>query len=390
MKNIRLLLLMIAAFILVACGSSSKDTDYFQVEEPAKKPSVSNQSKLERNWRVNLGDKIAEGDAILSPVLSGAHIYAAATNGRIEKIEAETGRRVWRAELEDQVISAGVDVGSGLVLAGTDQGLVYALSTEDGSVDWQVQLSTEILASPVIGDDVVVARSSDGKVYGIDPYNGEITWTISRQLPPLTLRGESKPLVVQGVIIAGFPDGTLAAIEASNGRALWDFPISFPRGNNELDRLADIDTTPLLVGNYVYVTSYQEITHALNIAEQRIAWSAEVSSTHPFAYDSAHLYISDSKGVVHQLNRTSGQVMWTQGGLRLRNISAPISVGPYLVVGDGDGKIFVMSKVDGSYVGSHTLGAQEIVGKPIVDSNVIYFMDSDGAVQSVSISDIAD
>lgn len=390
MKRARILFFMLSALGLAACGSSSKETDFFQIEEPAKKPSVSNQTKMQNNWRLNLGDKVAEGSAILTPVLSGAHIYAAATNGRIDKIDAQTGKRVWRAVLEDEVISAGVDVGFGLVLAGTDQGLVYALSTEDGSVEWQVQLSTEILASPVIGDDIVVARSSDGKVYGIAPFNGEIIWTISRQLPPLTLRGESKPLVVQGVIIAGFPDGTLAAIEAQTGRALWDFPISFPRGNNELDRLADIDTTPLLVGNFVYVTSYQEITHALNIVEQGIAWSTEISSTHSFAYDSAHLYISDNKGVVHQLNRTTGEKMWAQEGLRLRNISAPISVGPYLIVGDGDGSIYVMSKSDGSYVGSHKLGAQAILGEPIVDSNNIYFMDSDGAVQSVTISGNAD
>ena len=385
MKKISIAIIAVISISLSACGTGSKDSDFFQIEEPAKKPSVNSQSKMVRNWRVDLGSSIDKGDAVLSPALSGSHIYAAATNGRIEKIDVETGKRVWRTKLDDQAISAGVSVGSGLVLAGTDQGIVYALNTESGSIDWQVQLSTEILASPVIGDDVIVARTSDGRVYGLSPFNGETKWTISRQLPPLTLRGESKPLVVQGIVIAGFSDGTLAALEASNGRALWDFPISFPRGNNELDRLADIDTTPLLVGNFVYVTSYQEITHALNIAEQRIAWSAEVSSTHSFAYDAAYLYVSDNKGVVHQLNRTTGEKVWSQDGLRLRDISAPISVGSNIIVGDGDGNVYVMNKSDGSYVGKHKLGASSIIGEPIVDSDVIYFMDSDGSVQSISI-----
>ncbi len=385
MKILRFTLVMLMLVGLSACGSASKDSGYFEVEEPAKKPSVKNQTKLVNNWRVKLGNKIDEGDAILSPALSGAYIYAAATNGRIVKIDVNTGKRVWRTELEDVAISAGVSVGSGLVLAGTDQGLVYALNVEDGSINWTAQLSTEILASPVIGDDIVVARSSDGRVYGIDPYQGEIIWTISRELPPLTLRGESKPLIVQGVVIAGFPDGTLAAIEAINGRALWDFPISFPSGNNEIDRLADIDTTPLLVGNYVYITSYQEVTHALNIVEQRIEWSADVSSTYSFSYDAAHLYVSDNKGVVHQLDRSTGENMWSQEGLRLRNISAPISIGPYVIVGDGGGSLYVMNKVDGSYVGKHNLGATTVIGEPIVDGDIIYFMESDGELHSISI-----
>ena len=386
MKKLNFIFALLICLSLAACGAISKDSDFFQMEQPAKKPSIKNQTKLIRNWRNSLGAGIDEGDAILSPVLSGAYIYAAATNGCIEKIDALTGKSEWRTILEGGIIiTAGVDVGSGLVLAGTDQGVVYAISTADGSIDWTVQLSTEILASPVIGDGIVVARTSDGKIYGLAPYDGEILWTISRELPPLTLRGESKPLVVQGVIIAGFPDGTLAAIEANNGRALWDFPISFPRGNNELDRLSDIDTTPLLVGDYVYVTSYQEVTHALNIAEQRIEWSADVSSIHSLAYDAAYLYVSDAEGEVFQINRSTGETVWSQKGLRLHNTSAPISAGSYLLVGDCEGRIYVMDKNDGSFVGSHNIGATAIVGEPIVDSGRIYFIDSDGDLQSISV-----
>jgi len=390
MKIIRFIFIAALMMVLAACGGKSKKSDYFQVETPAKKPSISNQTTLQRNWKVNLGKKISDGDAVLSPALSGDYLYAAATNGRIEKFELATGNRVWQTKLKNETISSGVSVGSGLVLAGTNQGVVYAFDVTDGSIAWEVQLSTEILASPVIGSDVVVARSGDGKVFGLSPYNGEILWTISRQLPRLTLRGESKPLVVQGVVIAGFADGTLAAVEAGTGRALWDFPISFPRGNNEIDRLADVDTTPLLVGNYVYVSSYQEVTHALNIKKQGIDWSAEVSSIHSFAYDAAHLYISDKQGVVHQLDRTTGEKLWSQDGLRLRNISAPIAVGSYVIVGDGEGDIYVINKETGDYIGRHNLGARTIVGEPLVDENNVYFIDSDGSLQSIKISNKAE
>jgi len=386
MKIMRIAVFALLTFGIVACGSTTKDTDYFVVEEPADKPAVKNQLDIDRNWRVNLGGRIDLGDAILSPFLSGAHVYAASTNGRIEKIDASNGNRVWQTDLDDTSITAGVTVGSGLLLAGTDDGIVYAVNVDDGSVDWQTKLTSEILASPVVGDSKVVARSIDGKVYGLELFGGEIAWTISRELPRLTLRGDSKPLVIQGIVITGFPDGVLAAVDETNGRALWDFPISFAQGNNEIDRLADIDTTPLLVGNNVYVSSYQGLTHALNIPEQRIEWSAEVSSIHSFSFDAAHLYVSDEEGVVHQIDRDNGEEVWSQRGLRLRNTSAPISVGAYVLVGDGDGSLYAMSKTDGSYVGRFSLGANAIVGEPIVDGNVIYFMDSDGALQSITVS----
>lgn len=386
MKIMRSLLACFVLLALVACGKTTK-TDFFGEEEKAKKPKVSTVTKLTRHWKANVGDKIGRGDAVLSPALFGDDIYVASIKGRVEKIVASTGERVWRAKIEKDNITAGVGVGSGLVLVGTGNGTIHAFKQSDGSTSWTAQLDSEILASPVVGSDVVVARSGDGKVYGLDTFDGTVLWTISRQLPRLTLRGESRPVVTQGVVFTGFSDGNMAALEAKTGRALWDFPISFARGTNEIDRLADVDTDPLLVGEYLYVTSYRQVTHALNIQSQRIDWSAEVSSFNAMAFDAANLYISDRNGVVHQIDRRSGEIQWSQDGLRLFSTSAPASVGAYVVVSDGDGSLYVLRKSDGALIGKHGLGAKTIVGQPVVDDGRIYFMDASGAVQSISISE---
>ena len=387
MKIVRFIIFIAISLSIVACGGKTKKTDFFGKEEVGKKPKVVNTTDLKRNWRVNLGDKINTGDAIISPALSGDYIYAAATNGRIEKLDAATGKRQWQVKLKKETITGGVGAGGGLVLVGTDQGYVYAFNQSNGSLSWKVELSSEILASPVYGNDVVIARTGDGKVFGLASFDGEVLWTIGRQMPRLTLRGDSRPLVSQGVAFIGFPDGTLVALDAKNGRALWDLPIAFPRGTNEIERLSDIDTTPLLVGGAIYVSSYQEITHALDIAERKIAWSADVSSYNSLGFDAAFLYVSDRNGVIHQIDRSNGSRSWSQDGLRLFATSAPISVGPYLLVTDGDGSAFVMSKNDGSYVGRHSLGAKTIVGDSIVDENTIYFIDSSGNLQSVTLFD---
>lgn len=386
MKTTRSLSIGLILLTLVACGKTTK-TDFFGVEEEAVKPKVSTSTNLKRNWRLSLGDKIRPGDAVLSPALFGDNIYVATVKGKVDKIVAGTGKRVWRAKIDKERITAGVGVGSGLVLVGTNDGWVHAFRQSDGSPAWKAKLDSEVLASPVVGSDVVVARSGDGKVYGLDTFDGKILWTISRQLPKLTLRGESRPVVTQGVVFSGFSDGNMAALEAKTGRALWDFPISFARGTNEIDRLADVDTDPLLVGEYLYVTSYREVTHALNIKEQRIDWSAEVSSFNSMAYDAANLYISDRHGVIHQLDRKTGEKRWTQEALRLFSTSAPASIGEYVLVSEGDGGLYVIRKSDGSLIGKHKLGAKTIIGQPLVDDGNVYFLDSDGAVQSISIGE---
>ena len=385
MKKSTLLVLLTSAVFFTACGGKSKKTDFFGEEPKPKKPKVSTITKIDKNWRVGLGKKIQPGDAVLSPTLFGEDIYAAAANGKVYKVSSATGKKVWEAKLKKETISSGVGVGGGLVLVGTDQGIVYAFNQQDGSIAWKAPLSSEILSSPVIDNGIVVARAGDGKVFGLSAYDGSVTWTISRQLPALTLRGDSRPVLTQGVAFIGFSDGNMAAFRADKGIALWDFPISFPRGTNDIDRLSDVDTNPLLVGDFLYISSYQEVTHALDVRNQRIAWSSDISSFHSLAYDAAFLYITDRTGVVHQLDRTTGDKKWSQSGLEHYSVSAPISVGPYVLVSDGQGGLYVMSKSDGQIVGRHSLGAQTIIGEPIVDSDIIYFMDSSGTLQSITI-----
>jgi len=324
MKNKRCLVLVcVLSMALAACSSKSKKTDFFGEEEKPSRPKVSTVTKVDRNWSVDVGDKIGRGDAILSPAVLADSVFAASTNGKVTKVNLSDGKRVWKTslKLKKQRITAGVGVGGGLVLVATDQGVVYALKQENGEIAWQKQLASEILASPVIDQNIVIARTGDGKVYGLSSTDGDIEWTISRQLPSLTLRGESKPLFGRGP----------------------DFPISFRRGTNELEGLTDVDTTPLLVGNSIYVSSYQDVTHALDITKQNIAWTADVSSFHSLAFDTAYLYVSDRQGIVHQIDRQTGDIVWSQKGLKLYSVSAPISVGPYVAVADGNGDLYLIN-----------------------------------------------
>lgn len=385
MLNRYLPLLIAAILALSGCGGKTTKTDFFGPEEKPKRPKVDTTTKIKRNWSRNLGGDIRSGDAVLSPVLFGQYIYAASSDGRVQKVSAETGKPEWSNTLKKERITGGVGVGGGLVLVGTEQGIVYAFNQEDGSQAWQYQLSSEVLASPVIGDGIVIARSGDGKVYGLSAFDGSEKWAISRQLPRLTLRGDSRPVVTQGIVFAGFSDGMMGAFEAQTGRALWDFPISFPRGSNDIDRLADVDTNPLFVGEFLYVSSYQEVTHALNVLQRNIAWSVDVSSFHSLAYDAAYLYISDKNGVVHQVDRSDGSKVWSQSALKLFSVSAPISVGPYVAISEGDGNLYILSKSDGRILGRHKLGAKTIIGEAIVDSDSIYLLDSNGSLQSLSI-----
>jgi len=371
------------ALVLAAC-SSNKESDFFSESKPLDKPKIKNVTTLKSNWSLDMSGDIEPGTSVLSPVLFGDFIYAAAPNGVVYKVDPQNGKPVWKKDIELE-ISAGVQTGGGLVLLGTAEGEVVALNQESGELAWRAQLTSEILASPVGDNTVVIARTIDGRVHGLSAVTGKIEWSIFRQLPRLTLRGDSQPLLTQGVAFIGFADGTFAALDAKTGRALWDFPISFASGSSEIERLADVDTNPLIVGNRLYVSSYQDATHSISIVDQRIDWTAKLSTYNELAYDAANLYITDRNGLVHRIDRESGDVLWSQEALRFRALSAPISLGPFILLADDDGDFFALDKRDGQFVGRHGLGAKSIIGNPESDTDTVYFIDSDGSLRSVSL-----
>ena len=383
----RLYPVFIISFVfLTACSTFSGGSSKSDIPEikPADKPKVTNITKVKRNWSKGLGKKIDENAITISPQLYGDKLYAASANGAVYSIMANDGKQVWKTKIK-QEITAGVGVGSGLVAVGTNEGKIHTFTSDTGQAVWTQQMSSEVLASPVVSGQYVIVRTGDGKLAALSASDGEILWTISRKLPKLSLRGDSPPLVMKNVVLAGFSDGFMVAVDLQTGRALWNLPVAFPKGRSEIERLSDIDSTPLLVGNNIYVTSYQDVTRALDMEQQKMAWRADVSSYHPLAYDASHLYITNKEGFVSQINRFDGTILWTQEGLKLRGVSAPASVGSYVAVSDSDGQLYLLNKADGSFAGRHKLGAKSIVGQPIVQDQTLFFMDTSGALKSINV-----
>ena len=379
---VRTIALCCGLLMLAAC-SSTKDSVLPELE-PAEKPKIRNKMDVDRNWSVSLGEDFKDARYGLTPQIVGDRMYGAAADGKVLAISLETGKILWRTDLKDD-LSGGVGTGLGLVLVGSHEGIVYALNGADGTVRWQAQLTSEVLAAPVAGFGRVIARSIDGKMVGLDADNGVERWNIARPVPPLSLRGDSTPILIEGVIVAGFPNGKLLAIDAELGRVLWEIPVALPRGRNELERLVDVDGKPLLIGEVMYVASYQGALMALNLAERTAVWNQEIPVYHPLANDGNSLFVTDRDGQVFGIDRNTGETRWREDRLKLRDVSAPAVVGPYVVVSDFDGVLYFLDKLTGEFIGVYNLGGEGLAAQPIVEFDTLYVLNSKGVLQSLSI-----
>ncbi len=360
MKSVALMLVMVG-WLLGGCSWFGGDDNS---EPPAKLESFERQVDLRRIWSRSTGDGTDEQFIKLVPTVSGERVYVADRGGSVSAIEFETGKVVWRKKT-DIAISAGPGVGEGLALVGSSEGDLVAFDAETGEIRWRTEVSSEVLSVPRVYDGVVIVQTVDGNLAGLNADSGEAIWIHDRSVPVLTLRGTSTPLVADGVVLAGFANGKLVALETGSGREVWEAAVAVPRGRTELQRIVDLDANPVVRLGVLYVTSYQGRLVAISLQDGRVLWNRDMSSYAGLDVGKDQVYVSDSNSEVWALDRRNGGSLWKQGALRRRALTGPVVVGDYVSVGDFEGYLHLLSRLDGSIAGRIRVDSDGIAAAPV-------------------------
>jgi outer membrane protein assembly factor BamB len=301
-------------------------------------------------WSVSYGEGQGERFLKLRPGVGYSKIYIADVSGVLKALDPENGEVIWRATVNEP-ISAGVAVANRLAVIGTREGEVIAFDVESGELKWQSQVSSEVIASPAVGDGFVVVNTVDGNVVALDAESGERKWFYDRNLPPLTLRGTSSPVIAHGAAIAGFANGKVGVFILESGQLAWEKQVTAPSGRSDLERLVDVDAQPIVFGPTLYASSYNGNLMALELQSGEPVWSRELSSYLDMGIDNQTLLVTHDNGYVSSLNRNNGSLLWTQKALFLRDTTSPAAFNDHIVVGDQGGYLHMLDKSDGSLIG---------------------------------------
>jgi len=238
-----------------------------------------------------------------------------------------------------------------------------------------------VLAAPVLAPELVIVRTVDGKLFALEQADGKQRWVADQQVPRLTLRGTSRPVVAGELAISGFDNGRLMAVTLSGGNPAWDVAIGQPRGSSELQRLIDIDAPPAVDGEDVFAVAFQGRAVRLARDTGLEIWSHEISSYRGLAADPLGVYVSTADGYVIKLDRASGAERWRQKGLLRRQITEPVLQGDSVVVADFEGWIHWLSTEDGSFV-ARAKGGSRISGAPIVSGDLVLVQTDKGRIEA--------
>lgn len=375
-------LLLAAALALAGCGMGDTVKRYVtggtdNAEPPAPLVMFETRLKVIELWSRGTSG-VDEQYLKLAPAISGPRLFIATPDGDVEAVDASNGNSLWDEDYDDELITGGPGTGENLVMLGTSEGRVIALRAENGKRAWISHLSSEILSPPLRRDGVVVVRTNDGKVFGLNGETGKRIWVYDRTVPALTLRGTSAPAIDSGLVVAGFDAGRLAALELATGKLVWEAAVATSRGRSELERMVDIDSDPVIYDGTIYVASFQGQLAAVRMDTGRILWTREISSHAGFTVDENYVYLTDDESHIRAFDRFSGNTIWSNEKLHARGVTGPARVGDYIVVGDQEGLLHWMDRASGEFVARIELSGNRILVQPQVVGKVLYAYSSDG------------
>jgi len=363
--------------------SSDSSPDWAEMRgeaEPAQLVEFAQSAKFEERWHSNVGDA---GQNLLRPALSADSIYGASAKGKLTRLDRVTGKQVWRIDT-GIAISGGVGSGEGLVLIGSDKGDVLAFD-ESGKLLWKSKVPSEVLSLPQVSDGVVLVRSGDGRIAGLSTVDGKRLWLYERSTPALVVRSHAGVTVQRGVAYAGFAGGKLVALKISDGSVLWEVSVSQPRGSTELERISDITSNPVADDEQICAIAFQGRVACFDAAHGNPLWNRDISSDKGMMLLRKYLYLSDAKGSVIALDKTSGGTVWKNEQLSLRETAAPYALEKFVVAGDYAGYLHAMQREDGSMAARIKLDGGAIQAEPIPLDSGLLVQTRGGDLYSLSI-----
>ncbi|HEU4622576.1 MAG TPA: outer membrane protein assembly factor BamB [Burkholderiaceae bacterium] len=354
----RVFLTVVASALLSSCGIFGSDSK----RAPAPLGDIKPQMSVRTLWTTSVGKST---EPVLAPALAGSTVIAANQRGEVTAVDAATGKRLWRVNVGFP-IAAGVAADAETAIVGGANGMAAGLAVQDGTVRWKQALPAELLGRPAISLGLAVIRSSDARLFAVDARTGERKWTLQRPLPALVLRSDTGVAAAGELVYASFPGGRLLGVDVKTGAVRTDSPIAFPKGTTELERIADVVGVPAVSEDLVCAAAYQGRIACINASNGSAVWGREFSAAVGPALDARFVFGVSESSVVQAFARGTGGVLWTVDRFKYRDLSAPVSWGRAVAMGDYKGYVHILSREDGASLARAATDGSPIRTAPIV------------------------
>ncbi|MCU0932108.1 MAG: outer membrane protein assembly factor BamB [Serpentinimonas sp.] len=359
--------LLLGTALLAGCSSGSK------VPEPMALDSFTALVPARQVWTAQVGTTHAQ----LVPVARGERVFVASAAGTLAALDGRTGGEVWRVNIASP-LSAGVGSDGTTAAVVTSNNQLVAVA--NGAEVWRTQLPARVFTPPLVAGQRVFVLAGDRSVSAFDARTGTRLWSQApRGTDPLVLQQAGVLLPVGDVLYAGI-GGRLTAYNPNNGAVRSESALATPRGVNEIERLVDLVGPAGRVDTVVCARAYQATVGCVNTAGPSVLWTRPSVGSVGVDADADFVFTTEGNGRVQALRRSNGEPAWSHDRLLHRGLTAPLAAGRSIVVGDAQGFVHLLSRLDGGLLNRLPTDGSPILATPVLAGNTLVAVTRNGNV----------
>lgn len=285
-----------------------------------------------------------------APVIDAKNVYFGADNGTLYALDQESGSVAWEFRVGRIPFRKGIFSTPALfensVYFGAYDGNMYAVDATTGTKKWVYRDADWIGSSPALAPEINTLFiglefglfRKRGGLAALNMHTGEELWAV-RSITDYT---HATPLFIRehSLVVVGNNNGLLLAFDARTGAHRWSFTTN---GSIKQAPAYDAATDMICVGSFdanVYAIRASDGTEAWRFATHEAIYAV------PCIHDS-RVYIPSLDKVLYCLDLKDGSLVWefpTHG----RIFSSPVFARESVWIGSNDGRLYELDPKSGT------------------------------------------
>ncbi len=367
-------------------------TPQFRTDNPALG------TQLVRIWTANIGAGDGRKQRITaSPVVAGGVIYTLDADAQVTATSTG-GETIWRTDTrpsrdrDGQATGGGLAYDEGRIYVSLGYGNLIVLDAATGGEVWRQRLDGTASGTPTVFGGLVYLTAGDDRGWAISAEDGRIQWQLVATQDVVNVLGAPAPAVSNGLVVFAFGSGEVQTVFRQGGLRRWDASARGERPGVALSSVGDVTAAPVIVGNRVYIGNQSGRTVALDLNSGARIWTAGEGAVGNIIAAGDSLFVLSDQNELLRLDASDGSRIW---GVKLPRFlkdkptrraevyvhHGPLLAGGRLYVASNDGMLRSFDPESGA-----ALGSIEIPGgatsSPVVAGGVLYVVSSKGQLHA--------
>ncbi len=309
----------------------------------------------------------------------GKQFVLAGNDGVVQALSADNGQVLWRVDV-GRKLSAGVGSDGRFAAVVTRDNELVTL--EAGKISWRKPLGSSVVAAPFVAGERVFVLTVDRQVIAFDAIDGTKIFQMQRPGDSLTLAKAGVLTAYQDTLVVG-QGQRLTGMDPLRGLVRWEASLANPRGTNEVERLADLVGPPVRQGDVICARAFQSAIGCANAERGSPIWLRNTSGNDAIGGDAEQVYGTDASDRLTAYKLSNGDTVWLAEQFLNRQLGVPLAFAKTVMAGDMEGWLHFVDRTSGKTVARVQTDGSPITLSPVLLDKTALVVTKKGGVYAI-------